>query len=122
MKSSSYARGHWAESIACQYLEAHGFECLVRNYRFKNGEIDLILQQADLLIFVEVRYRSTVYFGSTAESIDRRKQQKIIQTAQHYLQQHPAMQNFVCRFDAIVITGKQISPQLEWIPDAFRVE
>ncbi len=122
MKSSNYALGQWAETLACQYLEKCDFQCIVRNYRFKSGEIDLILRQANLLIFVEVRYRTTQNFGSSAESIDSRKQQKIIQTAQHYLQQHPAMQVFICRFDAVVITGNQTSPQLEWIPDAFRIE
>ena len=110
-------RGKEAEERASHYLQAQGLQLLARNYRSKRGEIDLILQDKDSLVFVEVRYRSYPHFGSATESVDRRKQSRLVACAQHYMQTHPHNCQQPCRFDVISITGQQ--PVIEWIPNAF---
>jgi putative endonuclease len=110
-------RGKQAEDRACQYLQARGLRLLARNYRSQRGEIDLILQDQNSLVFVEVRYRSQSHFGSAAESIDRRKQSRLIACARYYMQTHPDACEQPCRFDVVSITGPRSA--IEWIPDAF---
>ncbi len=77
------------------------------------------MNDADSVVFVEVRYRRQARFGSGAESIDRRKQAKIAACAQIYLQTHPKMAARPCRFDVVSISGDTGDPAVEWIQDAF---
>jgi putative endonuclease len=112
-------RGKDAEDRACHYLQAQGLQLLQRNYRSKRGEIDLILQDSDSLVFVEVRYRRHPEFGSAAESVDRRKQSRLIACAQYFLQTHPLACRQPCRFDVVSVTGPKAD--IEWIPNAFSV-
>jgi putative endonuclease len=109
-------KGALAEQLAAQYLQKHGLKLLQTNYRSRFGEIDLILQDADTLVFAEVRLRSNAKFGGAAASIDARKQAKLLKTAQFYLaslKQIPP-----CRFDAIVMQTAD-SDRIEWIKNAF---
>ncbi|MCB5190484.1 YraN family protein [Methylobacillus arboreus] len=108
-------RGDDAEAIAASYLETQGLTLINRNYRCRSGEIDLIMRQGDTIVFVEVRMRSHSAFGGAAASITASKQQKLIRTAEHFLQQHG---NTACRFDAILMT-KLDTNQIEWIKNAF---
>lgn len=112
-------RGKAAEDRACHYLQDKGLTLLHRNYRSKRGEIDLILQDAGSLVFVEVRYRRQASFGSAAESVDRRKQARLTACAQRYLQVHPQTAGLPCRFDVVAIDGPDNT--IEWIRDAFAV-
>jgi putative endonuclease len=113
-------RGQWAEELAYTYLCEHGLQLVKRNYRCKVGEIDLIMLERDILVFIEVRYRQSQRYGGSVESIDQRKQQRILTTATHYLQAHRWAQNHPCRFDVVLISGAMSYPQLRWIADAFR--
>jgi putative endonuclease len=110
-------RGKDAEDRASVYLQARGLRLLERNYRSRRGEIDLIFQDKDSLVFVEVRYRAVPHYGSAAESVDRRKQTKLVACAHHYLQTHPAAGRQPCRFDVVSVTGTNAA--IEWIPNAF---
>ena len=110
-------RGKDAEDRACHYLRTQGLQLLVRNYRSKRGEIDLIMQDTNSLVFVEVRYRGDARFGSAAESVDRRKQSRLVACARHFILTHPDTCQQPCRFDVISITGS--STAIEWIPNAF---
>ena len=110
-------RGKDAEEHASLYLQARGLQLLHRNYRSRRGEIDLIMQDKDSLVFVEVRYRRHSRFGSAAESVDRRKQSRIIACAQHYMLTHPDACQQPCRFDVVSITGPGTA--IEWIANAF---
>ena len=111
------SRGKDAEDRASAYLQARGLRLLQRNYRSRRGEIDLIFQDTDSLVFVEVRYRARPHYGSAAESVDWRKQTKLIACAHHYLQSHPAAGRQPCRFDVVSVTGNNTA--IEWIPNAF---
>jgi putative endonuclease len=110
-------RGKDAESRAWRYLQARGLRLLHRNYRSRRGEIDLVVQDKDSLVFVEVRYRRQSRFGSAAESVDRRKQTKLIACARHYMQTHPETARQSCRFDVVSISGSDAD--IEWIRNAF---
>jgi len=122
--------GESAEKDACQYLIKHKLDLISKNYRCKLGEIDLIMLDKQTLVFVEVRYRKKSLYGSGAESITIRKQQKIIKTASYYLQQNPKTSQYACRFDVISMseadsesgakpTSKNES-KIDWIKDAFQ--
>ena len=112
-RTSKQKAGDKAEKQARRYLEKQGLKLLVSNYRCKCGEIDLIMQHDQILVFIEVRCRANSRFGSAAETVDSRKQHKIINAAQYYLQQH--RREVACRFDVVALT----SGTLSWIPDAF---
>lgn len=106
-----------AEETACRYLCRKGLRLLTRNFRCRGGEIDLIMRDGDSLVFVEVRYRRHARYGSGAESVDRRKRERIILCAQLYLQRHPAEQRRPARFDVVSLDADN---GIDWIPDAFQ--
>ncbi len=114
----SRQRGIDAEERAWQYLRTRGARLLHRNFRSRRGEIDLIVQDRDSVVFVEVRYRQTSHHGSGAESVDLRKRQRLIACAEYYLQVYPHLAELTCRFDVIAISG---SGRLQWIRNAFIV-
>lgn len=120
--SIQQSRGQDAEHRARTYLEKRGLTLLTQNYRSRLGEIDLIMQDQDNLVFVEVRYRYREAFGSGAESVDRRKQSKLIACAQDYLQRHPKIADQPCRFDVVSIGGPDAHREIDWIRNAFMVD
>ena len=116
--------GEYTESLACEYLEKKGFKLLERNFNCRFGEIDLIMQHSDNLVFVEVRYRRSNDFGSGAESITTSKQSKLIKTASAYLQRHAKLNKYPARFDVVSITGSIETDNInninfDWIENAF---
>lgn len=119
MNRTSALRGRWAESAAEDYLRDEGLETLQANYRCRHGELDLIMRDGTTLVFVEVRYRRSVDFGSGGESVTVAKQQRMIATARHYLQHTAASEDSVCRFDVVAISNEPGDPEIEWIKDAF---
>jgi putative endonuclease len=119
--TSRTGRGAAAEAEARRFLEQQGLHCVDRNVRCRFGEIDLVMQVAQLLVFVEVRYRRAGNRVSAIESVDSRKQKKLALAASWYLSRHPQLQNCDMRFDVIAIDGRsQEQSALQWIKDAFR--
>jgi putative endonuclease len=111
------SRGAQAEQFAARFLQQRGLSLLQQNYRCHQGEIDLILQDDDTLVFVEVRLRNRSDFGGAAASIDRHKQQRLIRAAQHYLSTLPHVPP--CRFDAVLLQEPDGSTGVEWLKNAF---
>lgn len=109
-------QGAQAENLAAQFLQQRGLKLLQQNYRCRFGEIDLILQDGDALVFAEVRLRSRSDFGGAAASINAAKQAKLVRAAQHYLATLPRTPP--CRFDAVLLQASDGSG-IEWIKDAF---
>lgn len=103
------------EERAAACLEGRGWRVLERNYRCKQGEIDLICRDGRSLVFVEVKYRSGRGFGAPAEAVDRKKQLRIKNAALYYLYSHRLAEDTPCRFDVVSILGEQ----MELIQDAF---
>lgn len=116
--TSSAERGAWAESLACRHLLDQGLRLVTRNYRCRHGEIDLIMKDGETIAFVEVRLRSRTDYGTGAESIDGRKQARLVASAEHYLQRHTTF-SVACRFDVVSILESNKTHRLEWIRHAF---
>ncbi|MCH9756460.1 MAG: YraN family protein [Gammaproteobacteria bacterium] len=111
-------KGHQAEIYARRYLVKQGLSWLVSNYRCRMGEIDLIMKsEFGTLVFVEVRRRTSSDFGGAVVSVTRRKQEKLMKAASHYLMTHPSEGSQGVRFDVLALDGNP--PRVTWIKQAF---
>lgn len=112
-RTAKQIAGQLGEDAALAYLQRHGLKLVERNFLCKGGELDLVMQDGDVLVFVEVRKRADRNHGDAAASVTPTKQKRLITAAQHYLQRYrmpPA-----CRFDVIAIDGDET----EWIRNAI---
>ena len=103
------------EEQAARYLEEQGLVIVECNYRCRFGEIDLIVQDGEYLVFVEVKYRHTGERGWASAVVDWRKQKAVSRTAEFYLFKQGYGLDTPCRFDVVAIDGDRI----EWIQNAF---
>ena len=113
-KPAHLITGENAEEQAHNYLIAQGLKPVLRNFRCKLGELDLIMSDQQSLVIIEVRYRKTDHYGSAMESITRTKQSRIIKATQIYLATQKKDQ--AIRFDVVAISG---NGKIEWIQNAF---
>lgn len=111
--------GDAAEDAALALLCAHGLRRLARNLRFKVGELDLVMLDGEVLVFVEVRRRGRADFGTALDSVDPRKARKLARAAQLYLQRHPHHAARACRFDVLGFDSGQ-APR--WVRGAFTLD
>ncbi len=107
--------GQAAEALAAAYLQSQKMKLVAKNFRCEYGEIDLIMQDGNSLVFIEVRLRSNASFGGAAMSVTRSKQEKIKRTAQRYMQLHGES---ACRFDVFLMHAIDINA-VEWLKNAF---
>ncbi len=114
---SAQTVGASMERRAESFLTRQGLRCIARNHRCRFGEIDLILHDGCVLVFAEVRFRRSTQFGTPADTVDLRKQRRLIAAASHYLQAHPS--RLPCRFDVVAIDGQD---QIYWIRQAFTAD
>ena len=115
--------GRWGEDKAADFLQKQGCQLLSRNYRSQFGEIDLIMEQGQILLFVEVKLRKNRSFGGAAAAVTPSKQQKLILTAQAWLASEKR-ESQVARFDVVEVYaphGAAEDYQVNWIPNAFEV-
>lgn len=91
------------EQLAEQFLQQQGLQSLTNNFRCKLGEIDLIMRDGATLVFIEVKYRASNTFGGAMAAVSQRQQQKLLRTAQLYLQR--SNYQGPCRFDVVAISG-----------------
>lgn len=110
--------GRLGEEIARNYLEEIGYTILAMNYRTPLGELDLVAQHGETIVFVEVRTRSTSTFGSPIESITLSKQERLIRLALQFCAHH-CLYSRDLRFDIIGIYLQSEEPQIEHISNAF---
>lgn len=111
--------GAAAESAAARYLAAQGLRLLDANVRYRDGELDLVMREGNVLVFVEVRYRASDDFGGATASITPTKQRRLIRAASRYLAAHPALASLPCRFDVIAAEGDPQAPRITWLRAAF---
>lgn len=97
------------EQRAEQYLMEKGYRILERNFRNRMGEIDIIASQKGVIVFCEVKYRTSSAFGSPLEAVDWRKQNQIRKVAQFYLMCHGRSEWTPCRFDVIAFEGENMT-------------
>lgn len=112
--------GGWGEQVASRYLEAHGVRILAHNVRTPYGEIDLVGQDKQGLIFVEVKTRTTTNFGLPETGITPKKREHLLAAVAVYFQEHPE-QTMDWRFDVIAVLGRpeKGDPQVEWFENAL---
>ena len=112
--------GDSAEEVAARFLRAQGFTIVLRNYRRRAGELDIIARTGDVLVIAEVRTRSKLTHGGAAASVGTRKQRRIVRASLQLLQQRRDLAELRARFDVLVVheaCGSQ--PRVEWIQNAF---
>lgn len=118
MRTLQQTFGLQAEQEARVFLEQQGLRFESANYFCKSGEIDLIMQDNDYLVFVEVRYRKLSGYGDGVESVTKSKQRKVIRAAKHYLLKHNLYDKVPCRFD-VVAASPNDAQRILWIKNAF---
>lgn len=106
-------QGYNAEQAAKQYLQQQGLIHIAANVRYKFGEIDLIMRDADYWVFIEVKYRSSNKFGGAIHALTQKQVHRIRKAAEHYLQLNGI--DAPCRFDVIAIDPHNT----KWICNAF---
>ena len=107
-------RGRHAEVRAQAYLTQQGLQLIERNFSCRWGEIDLIMRQKNIVVFIEVRHRTHSSYGDAAASVSLAKQTRLWRSAEQYLQRYA--QCPPCRFDLIAFDGEQIS----WLQDVIQ--
>ena len=111
--------GDWGEAYARRFLQRHGYCIIESNYRCPYGEIDLVARDGDCLVFVEVKSRRSEAFGRPQEAVTPAKQQKLVQSAQEYIQSHADLPQ-MWRIDVVGIQlgGRNPRPRVELIRNA----
>ena len=107
------------ERLAEAHLRERGLELLERNFHCRLGEIDLIMRDGEITVFVEVRYRSNDRYGHALETVDHRKRLKIQRAAGIFLSRRPGQTHQPCRFDVVGIEGSREDPKIHWLRAAF---
>ena len=117
----SRLRGRWGEALAAEFLRRKGYRIIASGWRCRFGELDLVAEGGEFLCFIEVKLRGSECFGTGAEQVDRRKQERLRTTAELYLQQHPSP--LQPRFDVVEILAPQgmatKRPGIRQIENAF---
>lgn len=112
--------GRAIEQQAEAWLQRQGLKAAQQNYRTRLGEIDLIMWHGSQLVFVEVRYRRDTRFGHGYDTVDARKQAKLLRAAAQYLQESGLGERVPCRFDVVSATQSTSGGvDFQWIRNAF---
>jgi len=112
-------QGAHYEALAAAFLTEKGLRLLDKNYNSPYGELDLVLEEGETLVFCEVKARRSFRYGDPLEAVTARKRQRICKTALHYLWQKPQYQGRACRFDVVAIYP---DGRLEHLENAFPFE
>lgn len=111
-------KGKEGEDLAVDFLRAKGYRILERNFRFERGEIDIIAQEGETLVFVEVKARRSKTYGEPEEAVTEFKKRQLEKVAEGYLVER-GIEVRECRFDVIAIEVKEKKPTIRHIVNAF---
>lgn len=114
MTSRRQALGAHGESLAARWYVEHGYEVLARNWRCRDGELDLVVRRNRTIVFCEVKTRSSTAYGTPAEAVTHAKRQRIRRLAARWLEESPVRPSQI-RFDVAAVLGRD----LEVIEGAF---
>ena len=109
MSSTRQAMGRWGEDAAASYLQTNGYTIVARNFHTPHGEIDIVAGRDDLLVFVEVKTRSSHAFAYPEASVTARKQAHMLSAAETYIELHP-LASETWQFDVIAVEGAPGQP------------
>ena len=120
VRGQRQAVGRQGEAAARDYLTSRGVRILVENFACAAGEIDLIGREKDVLVFIEVKTRTSDAFGPPHVAVHRRKQRQIVRSAQWYLAQQRTP-DAASRFDVLAVTFRKdgAAPRIDWVKNAF---
>ena len=111
--------GLLGEELALRHLQEHGLRLLIRNYRCKMGELDLVMLDGPTLVLVEVRTRSRTDYGGAAASVDWKKQRRLVLAGEHLLMKRAELRRYPARFDVVAITVGKLDTKVDWMKSAF---
>lgn len=111
--------GLLGEQLAVTHLQSLGYVIIERNFRARSGELDIVAEDRDTLVFIEVRTRSKTDTGHPLESVTLRKQRQVIAMARYYLLVRGVPQSRPCRFDVVAVVPDGESWHVELIKNAF---
>lgn len=109
--STRHDRGVLGEDLACSFLKKKGYRVLERNYRITGGEIDIVAQVKDELVFVEVKLRSSIQYGYPEEGVSFVKQKRLARAIRSYLKMRD--NDTLFRFDIIAVAITSSGPDIE---------
>jgi putative endonuclease len=115
---STTTLGSLAEDAAIKFLTKQDLHLIERNFRSRYGEIDLIMKDAEIIVFVEVRYRKNKKYLDPLETINSKKVKHIINTCNFYIQKSNT-DNRMYRIDIITLSGNLETPEIQWYQNAF---
>jgi putative endonuclease len=118
MLTSRQRIGKHGENLAAAYLEQHGMIIIERNFRAGHGEIDIVVRDGEVLVFVEVKTTRAQSFGEPEIWVDEKKQQQMSQTADAYFFKK-GIEESDCRFDVVTVTITGGAPVIHHLPNAF---
>ncbi len=118
MKNRRQKFGEQGEALAVRYLKKAGYKIIETNYRTQLGEIDIIAKDRGTIVFVEVKSRTSVHFGSPKWAVTPKKQKKISMVALYYLKATNQCEARA-RFDVVTIISNRDKPQVDIIQNAF---
>ena len=116
--SHNQSFGAWGEDLVAEWYVKRGYDIVARNWRCRQGEIDIIAIRDSVLVICEVKTRATADFGSPALAVDANKQQRLRRLAAHWLSENPTTRASV-RFDVAAVVGPKEDVSLEVIESAF---
>ena len=111
--------GNIGEGLALKFLKGKGFRLIEKNYHIRGGEIDLIMENDDILLFAEVKTRNSIKFGEPEDAITARKIKKLIRAILHYLHENPSKKSWHCDLIAIKFISRK-QAQISQIKDIFK--
>ncbi len=120
MKNRRQKLGEQGEALAIRHLKRAGYKIIETNYRTRLGEIDIIAKDKDTIVFVEVKTRTSVHFGSPKWAVTPQKQKKISMVALYYLKA-TEQSTARARFDVVALISNRDKPQVEIIKNAFEL-
>ena len=120
MRNRRQKFGEKGEALAVRRLKKSGYKIIETNYRNRLGEIDIIAKEKNTIVFVEVKARRSVHFGSPKQAVTRQKQKKISMVALQYLKD-TGQGDARARFDVVSVISNQDDTQIEIIKNAFEL-
>lgn len=111
--------GEEGELLASEHLLKKGYEILTTNYTFKKGQIDIIARKNDLVVIVEVKTRSTPEFGDPQEFVKKAQINRLVETADQFMQEYEPEEDLEVRFDIVAIIKNKAGLRIEHLEDAF---
>lgn len=122
MKKYNKDIGNYGENLALDYLKKNNYDILCKNFRTRNGEIDIICTFKDIIVFIEVKSRYSYTFGFPSEAVTYLKQKQIINLSKYFLLKNKLF-NYNCRFDVIEVCFNKNDNlyNINHLKDAFRL-